>query len=251
MTLSCTMACCDWILTNHKIDDQDWARDWIITNHGKISDKAYKPRVKIYRYLIAPNVSLGDKQLSLLNALYGRGVSVTAKASIPDSIVKSVLEIHPNELVEGFEMHRDFHQRVGYPSVQTGIVSNMVAAMFLAFGKDLGLVGECSQAFINIRKGKRSGNVDVELKMPSIALGIEKSSMALPTQSDCLKMVGCDGGPDSNHKLAEIIASVCLGAELSFMASFITNTNSKPYDTHGKIDQMEPFEFHMKFHPGI
>ena len=199
--------------------------DTITSNIAGIESKTDKPQVKVHRY-ITENITSGDKQLSPLNALYGRGASVTVKASIHDSIIQQMFKIHPDKLVDGFDIHRDFHQRLGSPSVHTGNVPNMVAAMFLAFGQDLGSVGKCSQAFINVRKGKEFGFADVELKMPSIAIGTVGGGMALPSQSDCLKMVGCDGGQNSNRKLAEIIASVCLGAELSVMASLINNTHA-------------------------
>ncbi|XP_072036801.1 uncharacterized protein [Amphiura filiformis] len=195
MSSTCTKACCDWIVDNVKELD-----------------------TKINGVMIENGLS-GDKHTSTINALFGRGVSVVARASIPNSLIESVLKLKAEKLIGG--IGRDHQLKAMPSSVVIGNVPNMIAAMFAAFGQDLGSVVECSQVFLNIQKGQYVGYVDVELKMPSLAIGTVGGGTALPTQSQCLAMVGCQGEPNSSRKLAEIIASVCLGAELSLLASNI------------------------------
>ncbi|XP_072025371.1 uncharacterized protein [Amphiura filiformis] len=210
MSSTCTKACCDWIVDNVK-----------------------ELNIKINNFTVE-NILSGDKQVSSLNALFGRGVSVVARASIPDGLIESVLKLTADELLRVFAMYRDHHHRAMTPSVQIGNVPNMIAATFAAFGQDLGSVGECSQAFLNVQKGRDLGHVDVELKMPSLAIGTVGGGTLLPTQSQCLAMVGCQGGPNSSRKLAEIIASVCLGADVSLLASFASNTHADSHDKFGR-----------------
>lgn len=210
MSSTCTQACCDWIIDNVKESD-----------------------IKINHFILE-NILSGDKSISALNALFGRGVSVVARATIPDGLIESVLKLKAEELVGGFRMYRDNLHKVMSPSVQTGNVPNMVAAMFAAFGQDLGSVGECSHVFLNIQKATKMGYVDVELKMPSLAIGTVGGGTGLPTQTQCLAMVGCQGGPNSSRKLAEIIASVCLAADLSLLASLISNTHADSHDNLGR-----------------
>ncbi|XP_072018543.1 uncharacterized protein [Amphiura filiformis] len=210
MSTTCTKACCDWIVDN--VQELD---------------------IKITHFFEETGLA-GDKQVSSLNALFGRGVSVVARASIPDTLIESMFKVKADEVVRGFALARDHLHRAMSPSVQIGNVPNMVAAMFAAFGQDLGSVGECSQAFFNVQKGHDLGYVDVELKMPSLSIGTVGGGTALPTQSQCLAMVGCQGGPNSNRKLAEIIASVCLGAELSLLVSVVANKHSDSHDRFGR-----------------
>ncbi|XP_072035487.1 uncharacterized protein [Amphiura filiformis] len=210
MSTTCTKACCDWIVDNVKELDT------------KING------------VLGENVLSGDKHVSTLNALFGRGVSVVARASLPDSLIESGLKLTADELVRGFAVFRDHQLKVMPSSVVIGNVPNMIAAMFAAFGQDLGSVGECSQVFLDIQKGQDLGYVDVELKMPSLTIGTVGGGTALPTQSQCLAMVGCQGDPNSSRKLAEIIASVCLGAELSLLASLVSNSHASSHDRFGR-----------------
>ena len=211
MSNAVTKTCCDWILNN--------AEDMT--------------GIRVKSYLIE-NILSGDKQVSALNAVFGRGVSVVARASIPESLMQTDLKVTSDKIINLCRVMQGNCQRSVMPSFIVGNIPNLVAAMFAAFGQDLGSVGECSQSSIfDVRKGS-DDCLDVELKMPSLTIGTVGGGTALPTQSQCLAMVGCDGGPNSNRKLAEIMASVCLGAELSLLAALANNSHAASHERLGR-----------------
>ena len=191
------------------------------------------PGIQI-KALSVENTLSGDKRMSSINALFGRGVSVTAKASIPEEIVRSVFKLDSDTLIEAFEIMGEFAHRGGSPSNYVGNVPNLVAALFAATGQDLGSVAESSQSFLTIKKGKGYGEgLNVKLSMPNLAIGTVGGGTALPTQIQCLQMMGCTG-PKSNYKFAEIIASICMAGELSLLSSLTAGTHGESHDKLGR-----------------
>ncbi len=210
MSSSCTAACCQWIQTKVKEELPDVIIKWIL----------------------AENTLSGDKRTNSLNALYGRGVSVVVKASLPKDLVQSVLKVSVEKLIDSFHISSELSLRAGTSFNCYGNVPNVVAAVFAATGQDLGSVGECSQAFYNLCKNAEGG-LDISLKMPTLVVGTVGGGTGLPTQNQSLEMMGCTG-PKSNFKLAEIIASVCMAADLSLSSSVTADTHAQVHDRLGR-----------------
>ena len=191
------------------------------------------PDVKL-EWFIEENVLSGEKRNSSLNAIFGRGVSVIAEASIPERVLQSVLKVNSAAAYEMFDPYRERCLRSGSGSTQIGNVANVIAATYAALGQDLGSVGESSQSFLNVKvRTDAEGGIDVKLNMPCITVGTIGGGTGLPTQQQCLKLMGCTG-PKSNFKLAEIIASVCLAGDLSLMAAIGSGQHASAHALLGR-----------------
>jgi hydroxymethylglutaryl-CoA reductase (NADPH) len=55
----------------------------------------------------------------------------------------------------------------------------------------------------------------------------------LPTQKECLKLLGCDG-PGKVNKLAEIVAAVVLAGELSLAAAISSHDWVSSHEQYGR-----------------
>jgi hydroxymethylglutaryl-CoA reductase len=63
----------------------------------------------------------------------------------------------------------------------------------------------------------------VSLLMPCLVVGTVGGGTRLPSQTDALKMMGCQG-TGTKERLAETIAGYCLALELSTMSAAIEGT---------------------------
>ena len=206
-----TKACLDWILDTFPVD---------------------LPDVSVSRMYEESTLS-GDKRISPLSPVFGRGVSVTASVSVDEEILRSVLKAESEPLVRFVTLAKDVTLKSGVPQFNLSM-SNIVAAVFAATGQDLGSVGECSQAFLDINHNSGTkGGINVTLQMPNVLVGTVGGGTGLPTQRQCLDMMSCSG-PNSNFKLAEIIASVCLATDLSTAAAQVSGDQAQSLNKLGR-----------------
>jgi len=88
--------------------------------------------------------------------------------------------------------------------------------MFIACGQDAANVAESSAAVIH------SELVDeglyVAITLPSLIVATYGGGTSLPTQAECLAMIGCTG-PGKVNKLAEIVAATVLAGEISLASA--------------------------------
>lgn len=62
------------------------------------------------------------------------------------------------------------------------------------------------------------GDLYLSITLPSLIVATHGGGTGLPTQRECLELLGCCG-PGTVHKLAEIIATAVLAGELSLAAA--------------------------------
>ena len=62
------------------------------------------------------------------------------------------------------------------------------------------------------------GGLHVTVQIPCLVVGTVGGGCGLPTQRECLEILGCDG-PGGARKFAEIAAGVALAGELSVLSS--------------------------------
>ena len=99
--------------------------------------------------------------------------------------------------------------------------ANIIAAMYLATGQDLGHVVEGSQGYTVM--DLIDGDLYVSVTLPSIQVGTIGGGTNIETQKECLELLGVDGGSQNpgEHamKLAEIIGVAVLAGELSLVGA--------------------------------
>ncbi|WP_193309152.1 hydroxymethylglutaryl-CoA reductase (NADPH) [Halorubrum halophilum] len=163
-----------------------------------------------------------DKKPAAVNAVEGRGRSVTADVTIPREVVEDRLHTTPESIAEintrknlvgsakagglGFNAH----------------VANAVAAMFLATGQDEAQVVEGANA-ITTAETTPEGGLYLSVSIASLEVGTVGGGTKLPTQAAGLEILGVRGGGDpagsNGDALAEAIAVGALAGELSLLAA--------------------------------
>ncbi|WP_227353597.1 hydroxymethylglutaryl-CoA reductase (NADPH) [Haladaptatus salinisoli] len=177
-----------------------------------------------------------DKKPAAINAVEGRGRSVTADVRIPRETVEERLHTTP-EAVEEANTRKNL---VG--SAKAGSLgfnahaANVVAAAFLATGQDAAQVVEGSNAITTV--DAREDELYASVSLASLEVGTVGGGTGLPTQSEALDVLGLRGGgdpPGSNaDALAEIIAVGALAGELSLLAALASRHLSSAHEELGR-----------------
>ncbi len=162
-----------------------------------------------------------DKKPAAINAVEGRGYTVTADAVIPAEVLTDRLGVTGEHL-------REINTRKNHVgSAKAGSygfnaqVANVVAAAFLATGQDGAQVVEGANAITTI--DVREDTVYASVTLASLEVGTVGGGTHLATQQDALNVLGIAGGgdpPGSNARaLAEIVAAGTLAGELSLLGA--------------------------------
>lgn len=187
-----------------------------------------------------------DKKPSAINWINGRGKEVQCYANIPGEIVKSVLKVSVDSMIDIYQ------SKVLKGSALAGTIggfncqaANIVTAIFIATGQDPAQGITSSNCMMNLWKGS-DGSLEVSCKMPSIECGTVGGGTILPDQTRNLQMMGIFGPtPDltrqyrDNHnsyacKLARIICATVMAAELSLLAALSGNELVKSHMRHNR-----------------
>lgn len=157
-----------------------------------------------------------DKKPSFVNTLQTRGKRVTAEVTIPKELLLRELQVDPEQL--------DRHARIGnIGSFMAGTNNNGLhsvnglAALFIATGQDVACLAESSAA-ITTSELLPNGDFYGSITLPSLIVGTVGGGTSLPTQQECLTILGC-AGSGKVHKFAEIVAGVVAAGELSLAAA--------------------------------
>lgn len=181
-----TMAACDWILERYKQD-------------------------KITRFFLESNFAT-DKKASMINVMRSRGKRVTAEITIPRQLMADVMGVDTKILA--------YHS--GVANVGSWIAgannnglhsANAITALFIATGQDVANVAESSAAIVYTELTE-GGDLYFSITLPSLIVATYGGGTGLPTQRECLEMLGC-WGEGQVFKLAEIVAGTVLAGELS------------------------------------
>lgn len=157
-----------------------------------------------------------DKKASMINTLRGRGKRVTAEATIPRALMVDHVRVTPEQIAH--------HNRVGNlgtllsGAVNNGLHSaNAIAAIFIATGQDAANVAESSTAMLHCEITKEH-DLYLSITIPSLIVATHGGGTGLPTQRECLEVLGCAGAGKA-RKLAEIVAATVLAGELSLVCA--------------------------------
>jgi hydroxymethylglutaryl-CoA reductase (NADPH) len=95
--------------------------------------------------------------------------------------------------------------------------SNAIAAMFMATGQDVANVAEGSSGIIYVEQNPAQ-DLYISITIPSLIVATHGGGTALPTQRECLQVLGCVGA-GKVYRLTEIVAGVVLAGEISLAAA--------------------------------
>ncbi|MEO1081443.1 MAG: hydroxymethylglutaryl-CoA reductase [Pseudomonadota bacterium] len=188
MTSRATFVACEWIRENY-------------------------PALK--NYLLSGNFDT-EKRTSSVNLLKNRGKRVTAEITIPREVIERNLRITPEAMHygQGITTLASFMTN---SSNNAAHPANGLAALYLATGQDIANIGESNQCTVYNRV-TRTGDYEFSITLPALIVASYGGGTSLPTQRECLEILGCHG-KDRALKLAEIAAALVVAGELSLGAA--------------------------------
>ncbi len=169
----------------------------------------------VRKYYLESNFAT-DKKVSAVNTLHTRGKRVTAEATIPRDLLLRHLRVEPGML----HLHNDIANVGAFMSGanNNGLHSaNGITAMFIACGQDVANVAEGCTA-TGYTEITPSGDLYMSTTIPSLIVATHGGGTGLPTQRECLEVMGCYGEGKA-LKLAEIVGAVVLAGELSLASA--------------------------------
>jgi hydroxymethylglutaryl-CoA reductase (NADPH) len=171
-------------------------------------------------YYLRVNYS-GDKKVSAANFINGYGKEVAVECIIPHKIVTRFLGTTPEEMVKYFQVSLIGTMRAGIVGINAHY-ANGLAAIFIACGQDVAQITSSAVGYTHYEVTPE-GDLKVEATLPNLLLGTIGGGTALPTQKECLQIMGCSGKGKSK-KFAEIVASCLLAGEISICAALSNGT---------------------------
>ncbi len=195
------------------------ACDWIRANY---------PGVR--HFCLESNLAT-DKKSSQINILATRGKRVTAEATIPAALCREVMHATPAQM---------FHARQisNLGGLMSGVnnngshSANGITALFVATGQDIANVAESSAALVHTEL-LADGDYYYSITIPALIVATYGGGTGLPTQRECLEMLGCYG-TGQVRKFAEIVAATVLCGEISLGSAVVSEEWVAAHERFGR-----------------
>jgi hydroxymethylglutaryl-CoA reductase (NADPH) len=184
------------------------ACDWIRSQYAGIRD-----------FYLEANLAT-DKKSSHVNILRTRGKRVVAEVTIPADLASRILHTTPDQMFRARQVSNLGGLLAG--SNNNGNHSaNGIAALFTATGQDIANVAESSAALVHTEL-LTDGSYYYSITIPALIVATYGGGTGLPTQRECLEVLGCYG-PGQVRKFAEIVAATVLCGEISLGAAIVAD----------------------------
>jgi hydroxymethylglutaryl-CoA reductase (NADPH) len=204
MVTLCTDAICRYIIANAPVAPQTW--------------------------YVEGNLS-GDKKATAMSFASVRGKKVTAEALVPRALVESMLHATPEQMLNYWKTSVLNGVQSGSIGVN-GHFANGLTALFLACGQDAACVSEASVGTTRFDIDEH-GDLYVCVTLPNLIVGTVGGGTGLPTQRECLSLIGCTGDGTA-RKFAEICAATVLCGELSIVGAIAAGDFAKAHAIFGR-----------------
>lgn len=197
------------------------ACSWIVDNY-----KGYP----IKHFYLESNLAT-DKKASQVNIMHTRGKRVTAEIVMKREVLNTFMRVEPEQLM--------YHSQVAnVGAILSGAnnngchSANAITAIFIATGQDVANVSE-SSAGIYYSELTPEGDLYMSITIPSLIVATYGGGTGLPTQRECLELMGCYGR-NGVHKFAEIVAAVVLAGELSLGSAISSSDWVSSHEQYGR-----------------
>ena len=198
-----------------------WAAcEWIKAHYPPLMD-----------YMLDAQLST-DKKHSQINTLKTRGKRVIAEVQIPSAILEKHMRVTSRQVFQARQISNQGAMLSG-STANTPHPANGIAAVFIATGQDEANVAESQAAIGYTELRGEDADYYYSITLPALIVATYGGGTALPTQSECLKVLGCDG-PGKVNKLAEIIAATVLCGDLSLGSAVVADEWVEAHDELGR-----------------
>lgn len=164
-----------------------------------------------HRFMLSGGIDT-DKKHSAINVLNTRGKRVVAEATIPADLLRDMMGVDPATLFWARQIS-NAGAFLARSSLNGAHAANGLAALFIATGQDVANIAE-AHAGIVYTQLLDNGDYYWSITLPALIVATVGGGTGLPTQRECLEVLGCYG-PGCVRKFAEICAAVVLAGEIS------------------------------------
>lgn len=170
-----------------------------------------------------------DKKPAWLNFLENRGMKVWAEATIPSAVLSGVLKTNAKKVYDVWLAKCMIGSAISGSMGFNAQYANVVAAMFLATGQDLGHIGEASMGITTCEV--EGDDLYISVCLPDLMVGTVGGGTGLATQREALELLGVAGGQEGEHsrRFAEIVGGSVLAGELSLLSSLEEGTLARAH----------------------
>jgi hydroxymethylglutaryl-CoA reductase (NADPH) len=161
-----------------------------------------------------------DKKSSHLNILRTRGKRVVAEATIPADLMRRVVHTTTGQMFRARQISNLGGLLAGVNN-NGNHSANAIAALFTATGQDIANVAESSAALVHTEL-LADGSYYYSITIPALIVATYGGGTGLPTQRECLELLGCYG-PGQVRKFAEIVAATVLCGEISLGGAVVAD----------------------------
>lgn len=204
MVTICTDRICKYIIENFPVEPKEW---YIESNHS------------------------GDKKATALSFINVRGKKVTSEVVVPKEVVNNILKTTPEKVVKYWQSSTLAVMQSGAIGAQ-GHVANGLTAMFIACGQDVACISESSVGVTRMELTE-NGDLYASLTLPTLMVGTVGGGTGLPTQQECLQLLGCVGKGNA-RKFAEICCAVALAGEISIASAMSVDHFTNAHENLGR-----------------
>src|SRR5512134_3749106 len=203
MTGKATFAACEWIRATHPL-------------HPK--------------YMLSGSIDT-DKKHSAINTLRTRGRRVVAEAVIRNEVLERIMRVDTRTLFRARQVTNAGSLMAG-AAYNGPHAANGITAMFIATGQDVANVAE-SHAGITYAQLLDNGDYYWSVTLTSLIVASYGGGTGLPTQRECLELLGCYGQGKAD-KLAEIMAAVVLAGDVSLGSAVLAGDWVSSHEKMGR-----------------
>ncbi len=177
-----------------------------------------------------------DKKHSQLNMLQSRGARVIAEARIPDALLQERVGASAAQLFRA--RLNSFTGSVLAGSANNGFhAANALAALFIATGQDAANIAESHAAvtYVRLEEDPETGAPSYywSITLPALIVATFGGGTGLPTQSECLELLGCRGAGKVG-RFIEICAATVLAGEVSLAGAVVAGDWVESHEKLGR-----------------
>jgi hydroxymethylglutaryl-CoA reductase (NADPH) len=172
-----------------------------------------------------------DKKHSTMNNLHTRGKRVVAEVTVPAHLIAEVMHTTGTALYRQRQLS-NLGTLLGGAVNNGAHYANGITAMFIACGQDVANVAEAAAGF-SYTELRDNGDYYFSITIPSLIVATCGGGTGLPTQRECLEVLGCYG-PGKARKLAEIVAATVLCGELSLGSAIVADQWVSSHEEYGR-----------------
>jgi hydroxymethylglutaryl-CoA reductase (NADPH) len=174
-----------------------------------------------------------DKKASMVNIMHTRGKRVTAEAIVKRDVLLEIMDAETEAIYHHYKVASIGSMLSG--AINNGCHSaNATTAMFLATGQDVANIAESSAALLYAELTPEK-DLLMSITLPSLIVATCGGGTGLPTQRECLEVLGCYG-PGKVNRFAEIVGGTVLAGEISLAAAISSLDWVSSHDAYGRND---------------